>query len=358
MNNQQRSTVADRTVALIREGKQDRIPFVPFILGFCAKNLGYSVASTYRDAEKSFYSQLHTAEMFNYDGSPLYFYASYGGWEFGGDVRMPTGQFEQATMITRHPVTSEEEVAELELPDVEKAGSLPIALAFSRLQAQHGLPIIGAPQVGVFTAAGNVCGVSRLCRWLIRKPEVAHAVMRKVTDHLVDTVKLWVDNFPPEEQLPFVAEPTASNQVLSPKQFEEFVFPYQKELHEKILDMGIPHILCHICGDQTANLDYWEQIPYSRDGFPGVLSFDHRVDLREVIARFGDDNVITGNVEPRRIQDNSPEELYDLCVETIEIGKSAPRGYILMAGCETPVQTPPYNLYTMVKAIEEHGYYE
>lgn len=354
----QEGTVADRLLALVRGEKIDRVPFVPFILGFCAKNLGYPVAVTYEDAEKSFYSQLHTSEMFGYDGSPLYFYASYGAWEFGGEVKIPRSEWEQATMITRHPVESEEDVRNLEMPDVQTAGSLPIGLEFSRLQARHHLPIIGAPQVGVFTGAGNVAGVSRLARWLIRKPDIAHRLMQKVTDHLIDTVKLWADNFPPEQILPFIGEPTASNQILSPRQFEEFVLPYQKRLHESILDMGINSILCHICGDQTANLDHWAKIPYSRNGFPGLLSFDHRVELQTVIERFGHEHIILGNIEPRLIQDGTPQEVFDVCAEAIKIGKTSPRGYVLMAGCETPVQAPPYNLFTMRKAVEEHGYYD
>jgi hypothetical protein len=29
-----------------------------------------------------------------------------------------------------------------------------------------------------------------------------------------------------------------------------------------------------------------------------------------------------------------------------------------MQGCEVPVNTPPYNLYTMRKAIDDFGWYE
>ncbi|NDJ77507.1 MAG: hypothetical protein GYB65_14740 [Chloroflexi bacterium] len=350
-------TVADRLVRLIHGEAPERVPFVPFILGFCAKDAGYPVSVTYEDAEKSFYTQLHTAEKYGFDGTPLYFYASYGAWEFGGEVKMPQSQWEQATMITQHPAESPEAVEALELPPVGATGSVPLALAFSRYQAEHQLPVIGAPQVGVFTAAGNISGVSKLARWLIKQPETAHTLLRKATDHLVDTVGLWVEHFDPAQVLPFIGEPTASNQIISPQQFETFVLPYQRELHEKILDMGINSIVCHICGDQTANLPHWQQIPFSRDGFPGLLSFDHRVDLQQAIDLFGADNIITGNVEPRMIQDGSPDEVYHLCVEKITIGKTAPRGYVLMSGCEVPVQAPPDNIRAMVQAIEDHGYY-
>lgn len=352
-----RGTVADRLVRLVHGEKPDRTPFVPFILGFCAKDAGQPISATYDNAAISFATQLKTAQKYGFDGTPLYFYASYGAWEFGGEVKMPASQWEQAPMVTRHPAETPDAVEALALPDVARAGCLPVALEFSRQQAAHGLPVVAAPFVGVFTAAGNISGVSKVCRWLFRQPDVVHTLMRKVTDHLVDTVRLWVEHFDPAQMLPFVGEPTASNQILSPRQFEEFVLPYQRELHEQILEMGIPAILCHICGDQTANLPHWQTIPYSRDGFPGLLSFDHRVSLAEAIDLFGNDNIILGNIEPRMIQDGTPQQVYDLCAEAIRTGHTAPRGHILMAGCELPVQAPPENLRAMVRAVEDHGAY-
>jgi uroporphyrinogen decarboxylase len=349
--------MSERVAALMRGERPDRVPCFPFILGFCARNAGYPVSATYMDAEKSFWSQVWAAEMYGYDTTPIYFYASYGAWEFGGDVRMPSGPFEMAPKILRHPVTNEQELEALELPDPAVAGCLPVAMAFSRLQEKHGYPVIGAPHTGVMTTAANVCGVATLCRWMIKRPELAHKALRLVTDHLVDVVRLWATTFDPGRLLPFIGEPTAANQILSPRQFEEFALPYQRELHEKILDLGVRSVICHICGDQTQNFPYWQQIPFSRDGAPGILSFDHRVSLAHAIELFGRDHIIAGNIEPRLIQDGKPHELYQACVQALEVGKTAPRGYLLMSGCEVPALAPPYNVFTMVKAAREHGAY-
>ena len=37
--------------------------------------------------------------------------------------------------------------------------------------------------------------------------------------------------------------------------------------------------------------------------------------------------------------------------------KKAPRGFMLMSGCETPLNTPPANVRMMRKAIDEFGWY-
>ena len=73
---QETMTPPERMDAIMTRQRPDRVPFIPFIFGFCAKNVGYPVRSLFDDAEKSFWAQMWTAEMFGYDGGPLYGYAS------------------------------------------------------------------------------------------------------------------------------------------------------------------------------------------------------------------------------------------------------------------------------------------
>ncbi|MFH1639006.1 MAG: uroporphyrinogen decarboxylase family protein [Chloroflexota bacterium] len=349
-----RMTRAERMNALLNGKPVDRVPFLCFILGFCAKNAGYPVATIYRDPEKSLQAQMWTQQMYGYDSYPFYGYASYGGWEFGGEIIFPTGEFEQAPSHGRFAVESEDDVWKLKLPDVKTAGMLPLAMQFSKLQEKHDIPVsvvVGGP----FTIAGNICTVDTLCRWLIKRPEVTHRLLRMATDHVLDIARFWVDTFGKGRVSIQIWEPLASNQIISPKQFEKFVLPYQKELHEQILTIGIKHILCHICGDQNLNLPYWAQVPM---GDYGIVSFGKEVDLTTAIKYFGDKCIIAGNIEPAIIQTGTPQEVYELCREAIEKAKYAPCGYALMQGCEVPVSTPPYNLYMMKKAINDFGWYD
>jgi uroporphyrinogen decarboxylase len=104
------------------------------------------------------------------------------------------------------------------------------------------------------------------------------------------------------------------------------------------------------------NLQYWAQIPM---GNPGLASISPEVDLTTAIRHFGDTCVIAGNVEPQVIQNGTPQQVYELCKEAILKAKhAAPRGYMLMAGCEVPVMAPPYNFYMMKKAVDDFGWYE
>jgi len=350
---QQKMTNKERIERLLSGRPLDRVPLYPFILGFCARNVGYPLATIYNDSQKSFEAQLWTQEQYGFDWGPVYGYASYGTWEFGGEIKMPESSYEQAPTHITVPVQSEDDVDRLKLPDVRRAGCLPLAMEFSRLQAKQGTPIT-LVFGGNFTIAGNICPVDKLCRWILKKPELAHQVLRLATDHIVDAVKYWADTFGGERVITQIWEPLASNDIISPKQFERFVLPYMEESAEKILRMGVRHIFYHICGEQNLNLPYWAQVPM---GNPGICSVGSQIEITTAIEYLGDRAIIAGNIEPHILQTGTPQQVYELCQKAIEAGKKAPRGFMLMSGCETPPDTPPYNVYMMRKAIDDFGWY-
>ena len=92
-------------------------------------------------------------------------------------------------------------------------------------------------------------------------------------------------------------------------------------------------------------------------GRSGVISIGNEIDITTAIAYFGGNCVVAGNIEPALLQTGTSGEIYELCRRAIEKGKRAPHGYVLMPGCEMPVNTPPDNLYAMNKAIEDFGSY-
>ena len=351
---QEKMNAAERMKVLGTGQHPDRVPISLFGLGFCARTVGYSLSSVYEDPEKSFWAQLWTLEMYGIDGSPSYNFLSSAGWDFGGELKFPTSEWEQAPRVARFPVQSEEDVDRLELPDVKTAGSIPITMEFCRICEQNRMPIsisVGSP----FTWASAVCEVSTLCRWMLKKPELVHKLLRLVTDHCLQVAQYCVDTFGARRITGFTAAPSEANQVISPKQFEQFALPYFKEVHEKVLAMGVRRFLCHICGEQNLNLPHYNQIPM---GDNGIVHFGHEVDLTTAIKQFGDNYIIAGNVEPQLIQNGTPQQVYEATRQCIEKGKYAPRGYILTPGCELPPMAPPYNMYMMKKAVNDLGWYD
>ena len=345
----------ERMQALLSGKKLDRVPFIPFLFGYTAVTTGFKVGDIYAEPEKSFRAQLLTQEMFGYDGSPLYGYASFGGWELGGDIHFPYGRYEQAPNVTRHPLSTPEAVEDYRVPDdVSQCGAVPLMLRFSDLQARYGMPVIvqaGTP----FTCTGAAIGEETMLKWMRREPEVVHKALRKVTDFLLKVIELFVDRYGAERMMAFDGGPTEANQLISPRQFEEFALPYVAEIHNKSVAMGIKHFFTHICGEQNLNLPHWKKV---NCGEPGIVSVGHEVSLETAKKVFGAKNIVAGNINTTVIQMGTPEEVYEVTRQCIVEGKDSPGGFVLMAGCEVPVLAPPVNMYYMMKALRDHGFYD
>lgn len=69
--------------------------------------------------------------------SPFFSYASFGAWEFGGDIKWPIGQYSQAPTVIRHPVETEQDAWKLQIPEVKTAGFIPLKVAFEKLSTRE-----------------------------------------------------------------------------------------------------------------------------------------------------------------------------------------------------------------------------
>jgi len=349
-----RMTSKERIEALLAKNSVDHVGLFLFARGFCARNTGIPLKDFYMDPKKSLKAQICTSQMYGQDENMKFGFASAVAWDFGGGIKMPSGEYDQTPIVVRYPVESEEAISKLEMPDFDRAGMLPLNMEFCRLQEKAGLVrtmSIGDPLM----YAASLCGLERLMKWMIKKPELAHKLLRFVTGFCVELANHWIKTFGTENIEFRTSTPTSSNQVISPKQFKEFCLPYLKELHEKVLNMGTKYIYTHICGDQNQNLPYYAEVPV---GEPGIVSFGHEVELTKAIEYLGDRCIIVGNVEPKVLLTGTPRQVYQLSKECIEKGKFAPRGFILGSGCELPPLAPPCNVWAMRKAINDFGWYE
>ncbi len=259
----------ERWEALVRGDPVDRVPCLQFILGHTAVVNGKPIAKVYDDAAASLACQRNAMQLYGHDGLILHGWANAGGAEFGGEIEFPYRKYTGAPMMKRSPVQSEDDAWNLAVPDdVTKVGTIPVALEFSRLQYEAGMPVtiqVGSP----LTWAGSVCGEERLMLWIIRKPELVHHVLRVITDFILRKADFWIREFGPERLMAFDLC-IETNKLYSPKQFEAFAFPYLKEIHDHTTAKGVGIFLSHICGEQNKNLPFWSQLSYGKRGMVSV----------------------------------------------------------------------------------------
>lgn len=231
-------TERGRLEAMLSHGKPDRVPVWPFAYaGFAAVYGKHSVAEMYNNADTCLEAERKACQDFEWAFTPMLGYASYGAWEFGGDIKWPSGEFQQAPSVIRLPVQTEEDVWNLNVPNIATAGIIPIQKTFYQLSQREwreNQPFnVMVSMNGPFNTASNICGIDKLCKWLIKKPDVAHHLLRLVTDHIKGKVDYWHSILGIDGVLPFTGEAAANANVISAKQFEEFVLPYLQEICQK-----------------------------------------------------------------------------------------------------------------------------
>jgi uroporphyrinogen decarboxylase len=351
-------TERERVESLLKGEKPDRVPIWPFAPhGFAAIYDNLTIHDAYTDPKAAYMAQRRTARDFGWVFCPSMMYASFGAWEFGGEIKMPSGEFDQAPTIVRHPVTSEEEAWNLKPPS-GPAGFMGTAAAFSRLAEEERLDnepfnaFIGAG--GSFSMAVNLAGPDRFLRWMIKKPDIAHHLLRLVTDWKLAGLPAARDRLGLDGVLPRGGEAMATNQMISPAHCGEFVIPYFKEVQEKVLSMGYTTTWCHLCGDQNHNLPLWAEVPF---GDPGIISLGHEVPL-EKAGEYLPGHIIMGNLDPAMVQTGSPEQVYEATARVVEEGKRLKGGYIFSLGCDVPPYANPENLVAVTRAVNDYGWYD
>ncbi|RZN48294.1 methyltransferase [archaeon] len=355
-----RMTSPERMGAVMMGEKPDRIPVVPFILGYAAQITGVSIGDLYADGDKCFEAMFNSMRLHGYEQTPMYGYASLGPWEFGGEVMFPYGKGHSAPSVTKHPVMSIEDIENLEVPTFEKElpGGFKEADKVAKRCVAMGMP--ATIQTGsTFTASSVVAETSLFLKWIFKEPKAVHMLLDKVSDMFVNALEYFAETYGPEHCMPFDGGPVEANTILSPKQFKEFAYPYMEKLHKKIKELGMPAVLMHPCADQNMNIPYYVELR-KKLNWEGryFWLFGPETPIQDQIDNFGDHDIICGNVDPPSIQYKSYEDVVRLCKENIEAGKDSPNGFVLAPGCEFPPLAPPIKVMAMMDAAEKYGRYD
>ena len=102
----EKSSRAERVVVLLAGKPIDRVAVSPLDTtcgspGFCAVHAGVPVQAVYNSPEKSFEVQVSTLEHYRFDGIPIFGSGVFGCWEFGGEIKFPKTEYDQAPAAVR-----------------------------------------------------------------------------------------------------------------------------------------------------------------------------------------------------------------------------------------------------------------
>jgi uroporphyrinogen-III decarboxylase len=141
---------------------------------------------------------------------------------------------------------------------------------------------------------------------------------------------------------------------LSPQMWDEFFHPYAKKMIDMWVKRGFK-VQCHWDNDLTP---YLETIKKLADDIPrGYLMMDfEKTNMKKAKEIIGDRIALYGNVPSALLVYGSTTEVEDYCKQLIKDCAEG-GGFVLAAECETPWDSKPENIRTMIETAEKYGQY-
>ncbi|MEL7609289.1 MAG: uroporphyrinogen decarboxylase family protein [Bacillota bacterium] len=255
----------------------------------------------------------------------------------GGDVRYDEPGF--TPEIERPLLNNAAEIDSLDISRIESDPDIGMIVETAKLLAREcGQEfLVGSGQWGPFTLAGQMLGIKLLVRLLLKdKPALLH-VLEFTREVCLKYWQLFIDA---GVELLRASEMTASGDLISPKQFEEFVLPSNIRLFSAVSGK-VPATMLHVCGNTTNNLPLFLQTGAN------AISIDSKVSLSAVRDSCAGRIAFAGNIDPVSVMlQGSQEKVREVSLQCAQ-NVGSHEGYILMPGCDLPPDVPIENVKVM-----------
>lgn len=248
--------------------------------------------------------------------------------------------------LESHLISSEDELRNLDLSRIdshEVINTVKSALkaAKSRIGNEY---LVTMTAWGPYTLGARLVGEEAMMKATFKKPDLVHKVVDFATDLLIRLYEPLVSDGTLE--LISIADPTASGDLISKKQFETFALPYLKKLTDWTRSRNV-HTLVHICGNTTDRLGLFPLTGAS------CISLDHKTDIAKAKEILHGKMCFAGNVDPVKIMlQGTVQQVEDTCKQVIRAA-GTDGGFVLMPGCDIPPTVPYENIQKFIQVARE-----
>lgn len=319
------------------KGKMDngRVFFRPILMHFAARFNNSTYGSFASDYKILVESNIRSMEYFDTDMVSLISDPFRETSAFGAPVEYID---EGVPRCLDHIVKTIEDVKSLPNPDVYKCertlDRIKGAEYFQQL-LRGTVPVSGWIE-GPLAEACDLTGVSEMLLNLMIDPDFSNLLMDKCMVTAKEFARAQI-----EAGCDLIGMGDAICSQIDRNTYDLYVKQRHIELISFIHDRGAA-VKLHICGDTTHLLESLKELGTD------IIDLDWQVDLDTARQILGKEVVIGGNINPVIVQDKTEEEVYDLCRSLSDKYRS--QKYLLAAGCEITVLTPPKNLLAMRRA--------
>jgi len=224
-------------------------------------------------------------------------------------------------------------------PDPQKDGRMPVvlkAIEILRKKIPDTVPIFSAV-VGPFMVAAQVRGVDPFMRELMRQPEEALEIVRRAYQVCLRYAQAQAAA---GSDCVVIVDASASPDLISPKQFDQFAKPFTHDLAKNI---SVRSIL-HICGKTHPILTRMAEVTSG-------ISIDSSVDIAEAKKTIGPGTAVCGNVDVNTVLlFGEPADVEQATKTVIEKGTD-----LVTTSCGISPLASNENLIAMVETGKKYG---
>lgn len=340
----------ERVLRAIRREATDCVAVAPYMYDVAVAVTGVSLLDFYTDADAMAEAQLRLHELLDQDvicvGSDNFYIAEGFGCQ-------TTHEEQELPALTRPAVDSLADVFGVRPLDPESDGRMPLMLEGIRKvrEAVGDSVAVRSPGTGPFALASYLigsqdwlCEIGILEAGMKGASEAAlHHALEVATETLIRFGKACWDA---GADIIHCGDSLASCDMISPRTYQRFAFPYEQQVFQAWKDHGITGSLLHICGDSTKVLESYA------DTGADLIEIDNMVDLSVAREKIGDRVTMQGNVHTvNDLLHGTPETVRAASERCIQ--QAGDRGFILGSGCIVPRNTAIENLQEMVRVARE-----
>ncbi|HPQ55216.1 MAG TPA: uroporphyrinogen decarboxylase family protein [Spirochaetota bacterium] len=290
-------------------------------------------------------------EYFGIDG--------FTSFEIGHEVEVDTGHVADdwgvvytrshhgLPVATGHPVSGPADLEGLTPPRPNRGHLILLDLGRERFKGEKALFWL---MRGTFVRSWRLMGMENLMVQMFDNPEFVHKVARMVTDYNLEQLDMLADA---GLDVLVVEDDIADRHspLISPKQFVEFINPYNKELVDKAHRLGLKAV-AHSDGNLWPLLDSMLET-----GYDGLNPLEPQADmgLKKVKEHCGDRLCLLGNIDCVDLLPNGTPGEVELAVQQAIADAAEGGGYILCDSNSLHPGVDPLNCIAMFEAAKKYG---
>lgn len=335
-----RMTSRERVFAVLSGQQADHRPYMPITMMFAADVLGVKYLQAILDHKIMADAQVKTAEIFGFDHVSAIAPTSEAvdlGAKFQWFDDQPPGIIEQEALLA-----DKSALTRLPSPDSVFGASMEDRIRGVELLRQRmGNELIVEGWVeGPCSDAADFRGMNRLMVDFADDPEFVAQLFEYSVEMAIGFAAAQIAA---GADIIGIGDPPSS--LVSPRMYQEQVWPWQKKLVDAIHANGAK-VRLHVCGNTRRIL-----ADIGRLGCE-LVDVDSPVPMDQARDQVGPGQALIGNLDPvRDVRNGSPESIQK-SLETLQ--HTAGQAWIVAAGCEIVRDTPHENLHAMRMFAQTH----